>query len=394
MAPVKYQVQRHHQHEDPQDAEADHSQRQVTLGPLRRGRCRRGLLHVGDAPLDAADEVLAHLVERVSGADEHAADRDRTDDVLPQRHDHRAPGCLLVAAVRSHVLVDQAGTEEEHQQGHEETPREQAAGEVQRAKLRADDVPDAQVGWRDVGGRKRRHAAGRDLGGVVLQAKPHEALAELAHRQTELVLILEEAEARARHDADERPHSHGAEQLQRGLAPFLPGLVDLARRHGLRELQRGILDHHPAQDRHEHDAQQAAEDHERRRDQVLLPQMGGVELPQVEDDERRDGEDGARGHRLTNRADGPGEVLLEDGAALEQPEHRHADDGGRVSGGNRHPRAQSEVRVGRAQDDAHEQAQDERAQRELALIGRVGHVGHVATGRGTGGGSLVHSGGF
>ena len=58
----------------------------------------------------------------------------------------------------------------------------------------------------------------------------------------------------------------------------------------------------------------------------------------------------------------------------EQPQHGHPDDGGRVRGGDGHAGAQAQVRVGRAEDDAHDQAQDEGPHREFALVGRVGHV--------------------
>ena len=90
-----------------------------------------------------------------------------------------------------------------------------------------------------------------------------------------------------------------------------------------------------------------------------------VEVPELEDDERRDREDRAGGHRLADRADGSGEVLLEH-AALEQAQHGHADDGGRVGGRDGHAGPQPEVGVGGAEDDAHHEAEHERPERELA----------------------------
>ena len=62
-----------------------------------------------------------------------------------QMRDDAGPGRGLVAAVHGHVLIDERRAEEVDEQRHEQPPRQQAAGEVQRAELGADDVADAEV---------------------------------------------------------------------------------------------------------------------------------------------------------------------------------------------------------------------------------------------------------
>ena len=52
-------------------------------------------------------------------------------------------------------------------------------------------------------------------------------------------------------------------------------------------------------------------------------------------------------------------------AALEQAQDGHADDRGGIGRGDRHAGPEAEVRVGRAQDHAHDEAEQERPEREL-----------------------------
>ena len=139
--------------------------------------------------------------------------------------------------------------------------------------------------------------------------------------------------------------------------------------------QRAVLDHDAAQEGDEEDAQDAAHDHEGARGEVLRG-VEGLEAPDLEDDEGRDREDRARRHRLADRADRSRVVLLEE-RALHHPQHRHADDRGRVGGRDRHAGAQAEVGVGGAEHDAHHQAQEEGPDRELRHRGVVGDVGLV-----------------
>ena len=85
------EVERDHQHDDRRDAEQHGLEREVALGAVGGRRRRRRLLDVGDAALDAADQVLAHPVERVAGADQHAADGDRPHDVAVEVAGQRRP---------------------------------------------------------------------------------------------------------------------------------------------------------------------------------------------------------------------------------------------------------------------------------------------------------------
>ena len=50
---------------------------------------------------------------------------------------------------------------------------------------------------------------------------------------------------------------------------------------------------------------------------------------------------------------------------LKSAQHGHADDGRRIGGGDRHAGAQAEVGVGRAENDAHDEPEQERPQGEL-----------------------------
>ena len=59
---------------------------------------------------------------------------------------------------------------------------------------------------------------------------------------------------------------------------------------------------------------------------------------------------------------------------LDQFEQRHADDGGRVGGGDGHAGAQAQVHVGRAKNHRHDQSQEHGAQGELAHLAVGGHI--------------------
>ncbi len=63
-----------------------------------------------------------------------------------------APPGMETGELRSH---------KKDQEGNKQAPGEHAAGEVQCAETRSDDVADAEVCGADCRRRKRRHAAGR-----------------------------------------------------------------------------------------------------------------------------------------------------------------------------------------------------------------------------------------
>ena len=96
--------------------------------------------------------------------------------------------------------------------------------------------------------------------------------------------------------------------------------------------------------------------------------------PESRQHEGRDGENRAGRHRFADRPDGSRDVLFEQ-RALHQPQQRHADHRRRVGGGDGHARLQAQVGVGRAQHGGHHQAEQHRAQGELAHVGLVRHVG-------------------
>jgi glyoxylate carboligase len=59
-----------------------------------------------------------------------------------------------------------------------------------------------------------------------------------------------------------RAEAHGLEQQRGGIAALLARLMDLGRGHRFGERKFGVLHHHAAQQRHEKDAENAANDHQ------------------------------------------------------------------------------------------------------------------------------------
>ncbi len=313
------------------------------------------------------------LIERVAGADEHAADGDRPDDELPDVGDHIRPGDRGHVRARPIEPFDELRTEEVHEQGREEPPGEDAAGEVERRQSRADDVADAEVGGVDAGAGDGHGAADVELRGGRIGPNADEARAHRPDLQDELLAGREELDDAE--GVEQGPETHGLEEELGARAALLAGLVDLGRRDGLGEGEVGVGDHDPAEERDEEDAEQAADEHQEGRFDVGVDR---VEIrPGADDQKGRDGEDGPGGDGLADRAHGPGDVLLEDGA-LHQAEDGHADDRGRVGGRDGHAGPQAEIGVRRSEDDGHEDAEDERPQGELPHLGLFGDVGLMA----------------
>ena len=363
------EVEGDHQHEDQQDPDQQDLEGDVAIGAVRRLVRGRRLLHVGDPTLDAENELVVHPPQRVGRADQHPADRDGPDRVAPEVPGQRRP----VRALRPGELRPQLGTENEDQERHEETPGQEAPREVQRGELGTDDVADPQV--RRARGRELEgaHATGRDRARFGPQAETDEALLHLANGDLEGVGGPEDTAVAEQ--LDESAHAHRAEELLGRLGAPLAGLVDLSSGDRLREGQRAVLDHHPPQHRDEEDTEDAADDHERGGEEVL-GEVDRPVAPDLEHDESGDREDRSRRHRLPDRADGPREVFLQE-RPLHHAQDRHADDRRRIGGGNRHPRPKAQVRVGRPQDDAHRETQDERPDGELTHVGVHGNVGLV-----------------
>jgi hypothetical protein len=147
--------------------------------------------------------------------------------------------------------------------------------------------------------------------------------------------------------------------------------VDFPRSDGFGERELGVLDHHPAENRDEENSQHPADDHDRRRFEIVTPRC---ELgPEACNEKRGQRENRPRCDRFTDRTHRTGEVLFEN-RALEHAEQRHPDHGRRIRRRNRHTRLQAEVRVRRPKDHAHHQPDEQRPERKLPHLGVGGHV--------------------
>ena len=171
-------------------------------------------------------------------------------------------------------------------------------------------------------------------------------------------LLPSAGEQRQLHEGlDRGAEPHGAKQELGAATTTGAGLVDLGGGHALGVGQLGILDHDPTQKGDEHDAKHTAGEHDQRAGDVVA---GREEAgPDAADHEGGDGEDGAGGHGLADAAHGSGHVLFEDGA-LHELDEGHADDRGRVGGGNGHAGLQPEVGIGGTEHHGHDEADEHR----------------------------------
>ena len=128
------------------DAAEDIGEGQVLVDAVHHVIAGGGLLHVGDGAGEARSQALAHLEEGEAGADEHAADGDGTDDELPDRVGEGDP-VAFGSSLRENTRGQEVGDDRDQQ-----TPGDDAAGEVQGAELGANDVAHAHVGGADAGG--------------------------------------------------------------------------------------------------------------------------------------------------------------------------------------------------------------------------------------------------
>ena len=371
--PGEHFVDEDHHDEHRHEAAEDELDVEVLFETGRDLGLAGGLLDVAHGPLDPGGEVLPHLVERVAGADEHAADGDGPDDELPDVGDHVRPGNRGHVRAGTVEPLDELGAEEVHEQGREEPPGEDAAGEVERREARADDVADAQVGGVDAGAGDGHGPADVELRRRGIGAEAHEARAHLPDLQDELLAGCEELDNAE--GVKEGSEAHGLEEVLGARAPLLAGLVDLGRGPGFGEGEVGVGDHDPAEERDEQDAEKAADEHQERRFDVGVER---VEVrPGADHYEGRDGEDGPGRHGFADRAHGPGDVFLEYGA-LHQAEHGHSDDRGGVGRRDGHAGPEAEVGVRRPEDDGHDDAEDDRAEGEFPHLGLLGDVGLMA----------------
>jgi len=136
-----------------------------------------------------------------------------------------------------------------------------------------------------------------------------------------------------------------------------------------------VVFHHDAADEgDEEHAEDAADEHEGGGFQVAVFDV--EDRPGAGNDKGGDGEDGAGGDGLADGAGGTGEVLFENGSALEA-EEGHADDGGGVGGGDRDAGLEPEIGIGGAEDDAHQETEDDGEVGELRHFAVDGDVGDV-----------------
>ena len=317
---------------------------------------------LGDRAAETFRERFPHPQQRPDRAGDHRSHRDGSHQFGPDDAAHLRPA----GARRRHPAgVRELRIEEQDRRDHE-PPGEDAAGETDRREPEADDVADAEI--RRGSGRSRigedsglgRRAEGR---GADRQRPPERAVAEGAGdpvgEQLDALRVLEQL--------DERAEAHHLEQ-QAAAARALAGAVDLRRGDRFRERQLRVGDHAAPQDDDEEDAQQAAHQHEQGALQVveLLPGAGHQE--------RREGEDGAGGQRFADGGRRAGDVLFEQAAAEQAPDHDHGDHCRREGGRDRLTGANAQVGVRRAQHHGHQQAEQQRAQREFAR--RAGRIRH------------------
>ncbi len=207
------------------------------------------------------------------------------------------------------------------------------------------------------------------FGAVALRPMRTKLVPSVADVHDEVAARREQAElAQQVNDAAE---THVAEQNLGGTAALLPGNVNLRGGYRLGEGKLRIFDHHAPQQGDEQNAEHAAHQHQDRRFPVSVLEV--EHRPGARNDERRNGEDRARRHRLADRAYGSRNVLFQD-RALHQPQYRHADDCRGISGGDGHAGAQAQIGIGRAQNDGHDQAEQHRPKGELRHGGVVGNI--------------------
>ena len=246
----------------------------------------------------------------------------------------------------------------------QKSPCHDAAREVERGELGTDDVADTDVGRADLeGGQHHAAGSGDALGtrgeGHFLHAgdaRLGEGNEFLPQREEDLELT---------EGLDECAAEHGAEKELRPTAAAATGLVDFRRRHRLGVRQFGILDHHAPQQGDEHDAEHAAGNEDQRGGDVVRRREKF--RPDAGDEERGEREDRAGRHGFTDGADGTRDVLFED-RSLQGLEQGHADNRGRVRGGNGHTGLEAEVCVCRTQHDGENETDEQRAKRKLLHI--------------------------
>src|ERR1022692_2702358 len=129
--------------------------------------------------------------------------------------------------------------QEEGQQRHQQSPGEDAAGEVQRAQPGPDNVAHAQVGGADGRGGERRHGARLHDRRTRRANELDHTLSDFADMQHKVAAGGENVD-RAQEE-EHRAHSHIGEEDLGGPRALLAGLINLGRGYRLRERKIGIF---------------------------------------------------------------------------------------------------------------------------------------------------------
>ncbi len=129
-------VQRDHRHEHHAHAREYHLGAQVAVSAVGGGMGSGGFLQIGDGARHACAQLLAHLEQGVGSAHQHSAHRDGAHHGEINCLRQQRPGKRLTARLGS---LD-AGSQHEGEQGNQQSPRQHAAGKIQRRQAWADDV--------------------------------------------------------------------------------------------------------------------------------------------------------------------------------------------------------------------------------------------------------------
>jgi hypothetical protein len=168
-------VQRNHRDERNRQARQHDLEAQILLRAVNCFGLACGLAEIRHGALQPRGQRLAHAEHGGGRAHQHAAHGDGPHDVAPHLARDAVPGFITRAGRQ---VLRQLRAEEVDQQRHQQAPGGEAAGEVQRAEPRADDVAHAQIGRSD---GRQRELGPTAYGGGACAAQLHRALAQLAH---------------------------------------------------------------------------------------------------------------------------------------------------------------------------------------------------------------------
>ena len=343
MRKIRQDRDQEREHERADDNDPDSEVAFGADGALRLSALAEGLHRLAEGRDDRGQRLD-------EGHHARAGDRTRTDvphvrtvDPLGVRV-ARHPGVREAQALQ--VLDDSAFRDEDRDERNQREPGEHAArGELAR-DAGADDVAEPQVLRRDVAVQ----CGIRDLA-VLARAEPGGGLApEPENAVQELV---------------EHRRAHALEDHPGEVAALLAGDENVGAGHALGIFEVAVLldDEGPPQRNHEEDAERAADGGEDEDRHVLE-----IGRPVGEEEQGRHREDDARRDRLARRADRLHHVVLEDRGLAEPLENRDRQNRDRHRGRDRQAGAQGQIDRRGAEDDAEENPQEDRLERELGNL--------------------------